>query len=325
MSAETFVSVIIPTFNRAHVLKKTLSGYAKQSGDHQICEVLVVDDGSKDDTASVVQEWNGNPILNVRYLRQENRGLAAARNHAIREARGDILLFGDDDIIPSNKMVAEHLAWHRNHPQANVGVVGLVNWAAEMNATPFMAWSGLYGPQFNFGYFKEAEELDFWHGYFCNTSVKASFLQENGVFNENFRQYGWEDVELSYRLCTHGYRLLYNPKAVGYHHKFESFENTRRRIEILYSTWPMFAATDAGKRFLELRSTGRQGAAGRSKSMLRKALKPVKLAVVLLMRPLMDTRIPFPNWLYGQVFYHHVTPFEKFLNPSGEPPSSGAE
>jgi hypothetical protein len=59
--------------------------------------------------------------------------------------------------------------------------------------------------------------------------------------------------------------------------------------------------------------------------MLRKALKPVKLAVVLLMRPLMDTRIPFPNWLYGQVFYHHVTPFEKFLNPSGEPPSSGAE
>jgi len=317
------VSVIIPTFNRASVLRKTLQGYAEQSGDHQICEVLVVDDGSKDDTASVAKEWNDSPLLRVRYLKQENRGLSAARNHGIREAKGELLLFGDDDIIPSSKMVAEHLAWHRKHPEPNFGVLGLVNWAAEINATPFMVWSGLYGPQFNFGFFKPGMELDFRYAYFCNTSVKASFLAQHGVFNEAFRYggktYGWEDLELSYRLCTNGYRLLYNPEAVGYHYKFETFENTRRRVEMLYSTWPIFAKTEAAKRFLEL---WRATHTAKTKSALRRVVKPLKSVVMALIRPLVDTRVPLPHRLYDMVFYHYVTPFSNYVDRAGDPKAS---
>ncbi len=309
------VSVIVPTYNRADVLSKTLCAYAEQSGDHQICEVLVVDDGSKDHTASIVEQWTKSPTMNVRYLKQENGGLSSARNHAIREAKGDLLLFGDDDIIPSRNMVANHVAWHRTHPEPKVGVLGLVAWAAEVNATPFMVWSGLYGPQFNFGYFKEGMELDFRHAYFCNTSVKASFLAQHGVFSEGFRQYGWEDLELSYRLCSHGYRLLYNPEAVGYHYKFETFENTRRRIETLYSTWPVFAKTDAGKRFLEL---WRAGGGGGPRSALSRAVGPLKSAVMPLIRPLVDTRIPLPHKLYDMIFYHYVTPFSSFVDHPDE-------
>jgi glycosyltransferase involved in cell wall biosynthesis len=307
------VSVIVPTYNRADVLNKTLQAYTEQSGDHQICEVLVVDDGSKDHTAAVVARWSNHPVLQVRYLKQENRGLASARNHAIREAKGDLLLFGDDDIIPGRNMVARHVAWHGMHPEPNVGVLGLVDWAPEVNATPFMIWSGLYGPQFNFGYFKEGMELDFRHAYFCNTSVKACFLEENGVFSEGFRQYGWEDLELSYRLCSQGYRLLYSPDAVGYHYKFETFENTRKRIEALYSAWPVFAKTDAGKRFLELWLAGR-GSTEANRSPLSKLCRPLKAAVIPLIRPVVDTRIPLPHRLYDMVFYHYVTPFSSFLN-----------
>jgi GT2 family glycosyltransferase len=317
------ISVIVPTYNRGDVLSKTLRGYAEQVGDHQICEVLVVDDGSKDHTASVVREWTNNAALNIRYLKQENRGLASARNHAIREAKGDLLLFGDDDIVPGRNMVAKHIAWHRVHPEPNVGVLGLVNWAPEINATPFMVWAGLYGPQFNFGYFKPGMELDFRYAYFCNTSVKASLLAEHGVFSEGFRQYGWEDLELSYRLCSHGYRLLYNPEAIGYHYKFETFENTRRRIETLYSTWPVFAKTEAGKRFLELWRAGKTAPVGWMRAALGRAVKPLKAALIPMIRPFVDTRIPLPHRIYDMVFYHYVTPFSSFLDcPSESEPTT---
>jgi len=316
------ISVIIPTFNRAHVLSKTLRGYSEQVGEHQICEILVVDDGSEDDTSSVVQEWSNNKIAHVRYLRQENRGPAAARNHAIREARGDLLLFGDDDIIPSSKLVAEHVAWHREHPEPNFGVLGLVNWAAEMNPTPFMEWSGLYGPQFNFGYFKAGMELGFQHAYGCNLSLKASFLARHGVFNESIRSAGWEDLELCYRLNSQGFRLFYSAEAVGYHHKFESFDDARQRIEKLYSAWPAFGRTEAGRQFLK-RQCGNGSVPARWKqSTLRRTLKPLKSTVIPLIRPLMDTRIPLPHWLYNQVFYYYTTPFSRYVDCPEEAPGS---
>jgi GT2 family glycosyltransferase len=318
------ISVIIPTFNRAQVLRKTLHGYAGQSGDHQICEILVVDDGSKDDTASVVQEWDGSPILNVRYLRQENRGPAAARNHAIREAKGDLLLFGDDDVIPGSNMVAEHVAWHRKNPAPNLGALGLVTWAAEVNATPFMAWSGLYGPQFRYGYFKAGMEVDFREAYGCNISAKRHFITQHGGFNEDIRSAGYEDLEFCYRLCLHGFRLIYVPEAVGSHYKFETFDDTRRRIEKLYSAWPMFATTDAGKRFFDLYRAEADGREGWTKSKIRRFLKPFKSAMMPLARPLMDTRLPLPHWLYSQVFYYYVTPFVKFLDhPDAGPAAPG--
>jgi GT2 family glycosyltransferase len=312
------ISVIIPTYNRAELLEKTLRAYVEQSGDHQICEVLVVDDGSRDHTAAVVEEWSKNPTLSVRYLKQENHGIASARNHAIRKAKGELLLFGDDDVIPGCDMVAHHVAWHDRHPEPNAGLLGLVTWAPEVNATPFMVWSGLYGPQFNFGYFAEDLELDFRHAYFCNTSVKASFLAQNGVFDETFRQYGWEDIELGYRLCTKGYRLLYSSEAVGYHYKFETFENARQRIETLYSTWPVFAKTEAGKRFLELWQVQTAASVTFAEAIVKTLARPLKVAAMPLLRVLADTRIPLPHRLYDMVFYHYVAPFSSFLNNSDE-------
>lgn len=307
------VTVIIPTYNRDEILRKVLTGYAKQTGDHQMIEVLVVDDGSKDHTASVVEECSRQSPVPVRYLHQENSGLAAARNHAIREARAELLLFGDDDIIPSPGMVAEHVSWHRVNPDPKVGVLGFVTWARELRPTPFMEWSGLHGPQFSFAKFEPGKALDFRFGYFCNTSVKTAFLKDHGIFNESFRSYGWEDLELSYRLTTKGYTLLYHPKAVGYHYKFERFENTRRRVESTYRSLPVFAKTEAGERFLELWRAGNTQKPGGMKALRSKLLKPIKACAMPLFRPLADTRIPLPAWLYDSLFYYYVTPFSRFV------------
>ena len=197
------VSVVIPTYNRAEILRQTLDAYARQSGDHRILEILVVDDGSTDHTESVVKEC---AVLGVplRYLRQNNSGQAAARNYAVREAKGELILFGDDDIVPSPQMTAEHVRWHRLHPAESNGLLGFVDWLPSVHPTPFMKWSGLYGPQFNYGYFTPGQRLGFEYAYSCNTSVHASFLRKHGVFSEAFRTYGYEDVELFYRLSTAG-------------------------------------------------------------------------------------------------------------------------
>jgi glycosyltransferase involved in cell wall biosynthesis len=300
-----FVSVIIPTYNRAEVLQKTLEGYAGQCGDHRLIEVLVVDDGSKDNTSLMVEECCKSFPISLRYFRQENRGLAAARNHGIREARGELILFGDDDIIPSHNMVAEHVAWHCRFPEENVGVLGQVDWAPEVHPTPFMVWSNLYGAQFNFGRFQPGMEVEFWHAYFCNTSVKSGFLKRNGMFDETFRKYGWEDIEFSYRLYQNGYRVRYSPKALGYHYKYEKFQDTLRRVLELNRSSAVFKNTDAGKCLFEQINHQTSQAAQR-KTLVRRLLRSFKKPVMPLLRYLFDTQIPFPARVYEYVFYDYV-------------------
>lgn len=308
----TTVTVIIPTYNRAEILRQTLDGYAKQNGNHRILEILVIDDGSKDHTRDVVRETQS--PFPLRYLHQQNAGLAAARNHAFREAKGELLLFGDDDIIPSPELTAEHLRFHDVNPGREVGVLGYVPWLLEKRPTPFMQWSSHYGPQFNFGYFSAEKPLGFQHGYFCNTTVYKSFLEEHGIFSESFKTYGYEDIELSYRLTKQGYKLLYAPTAIGYHNKFETFEDTLVRVEKLYNSWPGFAKTEAGNSFLKLWQDGRAQAGRNRESAAKKVLRPFKNMMVPIFRQVIDSQIPFPNWIYEQVFYHYVTSFAEVVN-----------
>jgi glycosyltransferase involved in cell wall biosynthesis len=309
------VTVVIPTFNRAETLRKTLEAYAAQTGDHRILEVLVVDDGSTDHTRKVVDEslLSGLPI---RYLKQQNRGQAAARNHAIREARGELLLFGDDDIIPSPRLAAEHVHWHDIYPEESCGVLGLVDWWPGVRPTPFMKWSGLYGPQFNYGYFTPGQELGFEYGYSCNWSVGTAFLRKYGIFSENFRTYGYEDVELNYRLTQNGYKLLYNPAAIGYHNKYETVDDTIRRVNSLYNSWPEFARTEAGQHFLQLYRGGKEKSGKRPRGLFKTLFAPIKPLAAHLVKPLFDTHIPLPYWIYEQAFYQHVVSFPEILRNS---------
>lgn len=103
------VSVIIPTYNRAEFLRKAVSSVLGQTSPD--FELLVVDDGSDDHTEKVVSSFHGP----VRYLRQDNRGPAAARNTGIKAARFDLLAFLDsDDCFAKNKLALQSAAMAEN-------------------------------------------------------------------------------------------------------------------------------------------------------------------------------------------------------------------
>ncbi len=139
------ISVVIPTFNRATLLKKVLQGYLVQSAAQSICEIIVVDDGSTDDTAQMVQEIAATSPFPVRYLYQPNKGPAAARNRGIQETRANLILFTDSDIVPDTHLIQQHVDWHRNHPDPASALLGYVTWPPEPAPTPFMRWYGEHG------------------------------------------------------------------------------------------------------------------------------------------------------------------------------------
>jgi glycosyltransferase involved in cell wall biosynthesis len=101
-------SIVIPTRNRSSFLARTLAGYTRQR--ERGFEIVIADDGSDDDTRDVARGFATE--LDVRYLRRAHVGAAGARNAAIRSARGEILIFADDDRVAAPDFVIDHLAAH---------------------------------------------------------------------------------------------------------------------------------------------------------------------------------------------------------------------
>ena len=313
--SEARLSVVIPTYNRKEILRRTLRAYRSQSPQREIVEILVVDDGSTDGTDSTVAECSeGSVVIPIRYLRQEKKGLAAARNFGIREARGDLVLFGDDDIIPGPDLVAEHLAWHKKYPDPSVSVLGHVTWSPGAHPTPFMEWLGMDGVLFGFRRLAPEKEADFRFFYFCNTSVKIEFLRKNGTFDEDFRAYGFEDIELGYRLQKKGARLLYNPKAVGHHYKRMSFADALDRAKQVAVARRVFETKEAGIYLAELErreqaKPGRQVGRMVVRCLVR-ALAPLEL--------LLDSHIRLPRHLYRAFYYYHASKLDRRLSGIGQ-------
>jgi glycosyltransferase involved in cell wall biosynthesis len=294
------LTIVIPTYNRKGILRKTLEAYRFQSAPEEILEILVVDDGSTDGTDSVVaQSGEGSPIP-IRYLRQDNRGRASARNHGIREARGEIVLFGDDDTIPAGSLVAEHIAWHGKYPEASVGVLGHVSWSPEVHPTPFMKWLGLDGPLFDYRRLSRGMQVDVAHFYSNNISLKTEFLRKNGTFDEHFRSYGYEDIELGYRLTKRGLRVLYNPDAVGYHYKYMSFADACHRAQLLVAGEKFFETKEAGVYFAEIEARRQRSLKSRMRKLLARWLTPA----LAPLKPLLDTQIPLP-WIVYRALYSY--------------------
>ena len=107
-----FVSVIIPTYNGAHKLPSVLQAIARQSKKPD--EIIVVIDGSTDDTRQVLEAEKTN-IPNLRWIYQENRGRAVVRNTGAHAAKGDLLVFFDDDMLPSVDCLAVHIDHHTTY------------------------------------------------------------------------------------------------------------------------------------------------------------------------------------------------------------------
>lgn len=105
------VSVIIPTYNRAHVVGEAIDSVLEQS--YTGFELIVVDDGSADETPSVLESFGDR----LRVIRQENRGPAAARNRGLAEASGELIAFLDSDDLWLPPKLQRQVEFLREHPE----------------------------------------------------------------------------------------------------------------------------------------------------------------------------------------------------------------
>ncbi|MGB7438091.1 MAG: glycosyltransferase [Candidatus Acidiferrum sp.] len=286
------LSIVIPTHNRPQTLQKAISAYCSQTALQEISEIVVIDDGSTDSTSTVVNRMAKESVTPIRYIRQENKGPAAARNLGIRVAESPLILFTDDDIIPQHDLVAEHVKFHNAHAGESTAVLGFVTWLPDLAPTPFMDW---YGSEVLFAFSKinAQTEVDYRYFYTCNISLKKDFLLANGMFDEEFKVAAFEDIELGFRLSKAGMRLFYNPQAVAYHEQFISFEDACNRHQKSVAAAAIFGRRDAGRPCID---------SLREPSSFTRHLKRLLAPVLSPVKPLVDCRIPLPWGLYRAMF-----------------------
>lgn len=210
------LDVIIPAYNAAATIADVLAALRPQlrSGDH----VLVVDDGSTDETAARVRAaTHSDTHFTLRTI--PHGGPAAARNAGMRAATADILLFLGADCVPARDCLRRHRTVHHRYLEETIGCVGFVTWDPLLEPTPFMVWLEHGGNQNAFGEIAGTSWVDpraFTYG--ANLSLKRSLVSRLGGFDAaRFPGYGFEDLELGFRLQRLGFRLWYEPTARAWH------------------------------------------------------------------------------------------------------------
>ncbi|SAL66494.1 glycosyl transferase, group 1 [Caballeronia arvi] len=224
------MSVIIPTYNRERLLPGVLNAWREVNRVTTIpFELLFSDDGSQDGSVALLESVNDLPI---RVLRNEHGGASAARNAAIREARGQRLLIIGDDIFPDPELINVHWRYAQKHGPL-VATLGVVDWHPELKVNHLMDHITEIGnEQFSYNRLPDGQFVDFRHFYTCNICVDRNILAaQETLFDHRFDQYGFEDVELGYRLSLQGLRLLFTREAKGDHfHPYVIAGFCRRQI-----------------------------------------------------------------------------------------------
>jgi glycosyltransferase involved in cell wall biosynthesis len=206
-----FVSVVVPTYNRRRILERTLPTLLEQSEGGGPWEVLVVVDGSTDSTLDFLHRQAGHPRL--RWVSQENRGLAAARNRGAEEARGEVILFLDDDMMASRDLVEVHREEH-SRPGSRV-VFGALALAPGRSRSFLKEGVDVWGRELDARLSAPGYRFRFDDCHFGHASISRGLLQGAGGFDESFTRFGNEDYDLGWRLLRAGAEMRYAPRAVA--------------------------------------------------------------------------------------------------------------
>jgi glycosyltransferase involved in cell wall biosynthesis len=204
-----FFSVVIPTYNRKHILEKCLAALENQQlTDARVSgyEIVLVDDGSTDGTL----EWlaaRADEFPHIRCFSQARQGAAAARNLGVGQAKGDIIIFIDSDLVVSEHFLQAHAdALVEGEKQLGSDCLFTYGWV--INTCNFDNPTA-----------EPYKLTDFSAAYFAtgNVAIARKWLEQAGLFDTRFQLYGWEDLELGVRLKKLGLKLIKCPAAVGYH------------------------------------------------------------------------------------------------------------
>jgi len=196
-------SIIIGTYNQREILKRTLESIFNQTTSPDKYEIILVDSLSDDGTDQMVEQLT--PTCRLDYIRQENKGKVVARNRAIRESHGKFILLTDADIPAEKNWIEEHLKYQKLFK--NVALAG---------QTIRLRSPGVTDTELP-NKFKHLQKLPWSYFLTGNLSIPKETIVEAGLFDENFKEYGWEDIELGYRLHNMGIPLRFLPTALNHH------------------------------------------------------------------------------------------------------------
>jgi GT2 family glycosyltransferase len=213
------VAIVTPTHQRRRSLERVLDGLAKQSCPVGFYSVVVVCDGCTDGTLEMLR--GSQYPFPLRVLEQSpGQGPAAARNRALSSVSAPIVLFIDDDVLPTEQLVAVHAARHAE--ESDLVVIGPLL-APQGRQQPWIRWeadtlkeqyremtAGAWAPT----------PRQFYTG---NASVRTEHVLGAGGFDARFAR--GEDVDLAFRLERRGLRFVFDSRAVGIHCARRSFES----------------------------------------------------------------------------------------------------
>jgi len=194
------VSIIIPAHNAAKTLESCLAACLQQT--YPEIEVIVVDDGSADATARIAQSFP------VRFIQQQQRGPAAARNAGARIAGGGILVYTDADCVPRPDWIAQLLTGFEEGVVAVGGTYGIAN--------PDALLARLVHKEIMVRHERLGNTVDFLGSF--NVAYEKGAFDRIGGFDEDFTAASGEDNDLAYRLVDAGGRLRFVREAVVRHY-----------------------------------------------------------------------------------------------------------
>jgi glycosyltransferase involved in cell wall biosynthesis len=211
------ISVIIPAHNAAQTLAACLEALIRQTSVDVAYEIIVIDDGSTDNTRYLAES------AGVRVIRQEKRGPASARNAGILAAAGEIVCFTDADCVPEPNWLKQITASLFAKTEI-AGCKGTYCTDQRERVARFVQLE--YEEKYN--RLRRHPRIMFIDFY--SAAFRRHILIENDGFDERFTRANSEDRELSYRLAARGYHMVFQPLAVVRHRHSNSVSQALRHF-----------------------------------------------------------------------------------------------
>jgi len=197
-------SIIIPAYNSGSTISSCLASALNQSVSKKDYEVILVDDGSIDNTTGIAEDYS------VKIIKQSNQGPAAARNTGAHEAKGDVLVFTDSDCEIDNKFIETILTPFEQNQQI-VGVQGSYRTKQEQ----FVARFAQVEIETRYKKMAKNQSIDFIGTYAA--AYEREVFRNCGGFDTCFPQASGEDADFSYKLQKEGYKMIFKRGAFVYH------------------------------------------------------------------------------------------------------------
>lgn len=214
MKERVDISVIVPSYNGGNKLPRLLSAMEAQTIEG--FELLIVVDGSTDDTVEYLKNYESTKF-NFKFIFQKNTGRSSVRNSGAKEAKGNLLIFFDDDMSPINSAISRHIQFHQTHEKAICGGNQIEN--PDEAVSDFDKYRCYIRNKWNYSYEEKTKlNRNNLHLTASNFSIsKSLFLELNG-FDETLTDA--EDICLAYKALDQNIDVYFDPNIVAWHNDF---------------------------------------------------------------------------------------------------------